>query len=166
MCFRKQFLRQMWPGQLAFLLLLYVGYSLSPWFYVVFLYFLHNRSKRSPPPFSSIAFQNFPGISGLICEVSKFQQHTKECSKCSTSLVAFSNIIPISCWKNLLLVECCFSTATLTEFTYTPRVICYQDSKTFEINLTHSILNHEVSKAAHISTPKVSIPERQRIWRI
>jgi hypothetical protein len=61
---------------------------------------------------SSILLQhhisNFPDISGLISEVFKFQQTTKECSKCSTSVVASSNVIPMYWWKSLLLVECCF----------------------------------------------------------
>jgi len=37
-CCRRQFLRKMWPIQLAFFLL-YVGYSCPPWLYVIFFVF-------------------------------------------------------------------------------------------------------------------------------
>ena len=39
-CFRMQFLCTMWPLQLAFLLLLYVGYSCPPWLYVILCHFV------------------------------------------------------------------------------------------------------------------------------
>jgi len=49
-------------------------------------YFSHDRSHYSSPSFYSTKFQNFPGISDMPCEVSKFQHHTKLCCKCSTSI--------------------------------------------------------------------------------
>ena len=63
-CFRRQFLHKMWPIQLA--ALHFIGYRIFP----------------SPDFFTSSAlssniFQNFPGISDLLCKVSKFQHHTK-----------------------------------------------------------------------------------------
>ena len=54
----------------------------------------------SPAP-----LQNFPGISDLLPEASKFQHHTKPCSKCSILLVSSSNLSPICCKESLLLVE-------------------------------------------------------------
>jgi hypothetical protein len=42
--------------------------------------------------FHSTTFKNFPGISDLLSEVSKFQHHTKLCSKCSTLLVSSINV--------------------------------------------------------------------------
>ena len=60
-CFRRQFLRAMWPIQLAFLLLSYVGYSSPPSLYVLHLYFSHDRSNSSPsfPEPHFISFQVF-----------------------------------------------------------------------------------------------------------
>jgi hypothetical protein len=49
--------------------------------YVILLYFSHDLCYWSPS-FSRTTFQNFPGISGLLSEVSNFQRHTKPCSKC------------------------------------------------------------------------------------
>ena len=43
-CFRWQFLRKMWPIQLAFLFVLHVGYSFPPLLYVI-LNFSYDRSK-------------------------------------------------------------------------------------------------------------------------
>jgi len=76
--------------------------------YVTLLHFSHDRSSWSSPSFSSTTFQNFPGISHLRPEVSKFHHHTKLRSKCSTLLVSCSNLRPICWWKNSLrVVECC-----------------------------------------------------------
>ena len=76
-CFKRQFLRKMWPIQLAFLL--YGGYPTHPWLYVVLPHFSHDRPNWSSPSFASATFQNFPGISHLLSEVSKFQHHTNLC---------------------------------------------------------------------------------------
>ena len=73
MCIRMQFLRQMWPVLLAFLLLS-VWYSSPPWLFVT-LHFSHVWSNWSPS-FSSTIFQNFPGISVLLPQVFEFQHQT------------------------------------------------------------------------------------------
>ena len=57
-----QLLREMLPIQLAFLLLLFIGYSTLPRLFVTHLYFSNDRSNRSPS-FSSTTFRNFPSIS-------------------------------------------------------------------------------------------------------
>jgi hypothetical protein len=44
---------------------------------VTLLRFSHNHSSWSSPPFSSTTFQNFPGVSDLLSEVSKIQHHIK-----------------------------------------------------------------------------------------
>jgi hypothetical protein len=44
-CFRRQYLRRMCPTQLAFLFLLYVGYSFRAWPLAIILNFPHDRSK-------------------------------------------------------------------------------------------------------------------------
>ena len=51
------------------------------------LHFQHDRSNWSSPSFSTTTFQNFPGISHLLSEVSKFQHSTKLCPKFSSWLV-------------------------------------------------------------------------------
>ena len=84
-CFRRQFLRKMWPIQLAFLLfLLFEGYSSRPWLFETLFHISHDQSNWSSPSLSSTTFQNFPGVSDLLSEVSKFQRHTKLYTKCST----------------------------------------------------------------------------------
>jgi hypothetical protein len=83
--FTRQFLSKMWPIQLAFLLFI-AQYSYPPWLFVILPYFSYERSNWSSPSFSNARFQNFPRISDLLSEVSKFQHHIKLCSKCSTSL--------------------------------------------------------------------------------
>ena len=52
-------------------------------------HFSHDRPIWSSPFFTSTTLRNFPGISDLISEVSKFQHHTKLCPKRSTSLPSF-----------------------------------------------------------------------------
>ena len=82
-CFRRQFLRKMWPTQLAFRFLIS---------YRIFLCSLAVSNTSSfltwsvQLIFSSTTFQNFPGISDLLPEASKFQYNTKPCSKCSILL--------------------------------------------------------------------------------
>jgi hypothetical protein len=45
-CFKRQFLRNMWPIQLAFLLfLLHVGYYSPPWLHVILLHFIGPACK-------------------------------------------------------------------------------------------------------------------------
>ena len=74
-CFRRQFLRKTWPIQLSFLILIVYRIFLSPWLNVILLYLSHERSNWSSLSFSNTTFQNFPGISDLLSEVSKFQHH-------------------------------------------------------------------------------------------
>ena len=82
-CFRRQFLRKMWPIQLAFRFLISCRIFLCSLTLVTLLHFSHDRSNWSSPSFSSTTFQNFPGISDQLPKASKFQHHTKPCSKCS-----------------------------------------------------------------------------------
>ena len=58
-------------------------------------YFSHDQSNWSFPSSSSTTFQNFPGVSDLLPEASKFQHHIKLCSKRSTSLASSSIPSPI-----------------------------------------------------------------------
>ena len=86
-CFMSQFLRKMWPIQLAFILFTVCRIYLS------FLT-LGNTSSftRLVQLIISILLQHhilkLPGISDLLFEASKLQHHTKLCSKCSTVLVS------------------------------------------------------------------------------
>ena len=63
--FIRQFLCKMWPNPLAFLLSLYVGYSLHPQLCVILLHWSHVLSSWPSPSFSSTTLQNFQGISHL-----------------------------------------------------------------------------------------------------
>ena len=56
-CFRRQFLRKMWPIQSAFLIFTVCGMFLSPWLYVTLLHFSHDQSNCSSPAFSSTTFR-------------------------------------------------------------------------------------------------------------
>ena len=47
--FRRQFQHKMWPIQLAFLFLLFAGYSSTPCLFVILLHFSHDRSNWSLP---------------------------------------------------------------------------------------------------------------------
>ena len=63
--FRRQFLSNVWPIQLVFLSLLYVGYSFPPWLCVILRHFPHDQSNWSSTTFFSTTVQKFSGISGL-----------------------------------------------------------------------------------------------------
>jgi len=76
-CFRRQLLRKTWPITLTFLLFTVCRILLSVLTLPVLLHFSHDRSNSSSPPFSSNIFQNCPGTSDVLSEVSKFQHHTK-----------------------------------------------------------------------------------------
>jgi hypothetical protein len=81
MCFRRHFLRHMWPIQLPqpSLVVLYVEYSSPPWLYVMIsIPYKHHTSK-------------LPRYFWSTFEESKFQHHTKLCSKCTNSQVSFSH---------------------------------------------------------------------------
>ena len=85
---RRQFLHKMWPIQLAFRLLISCRIFLCS--LTLILHFSCDRSNWSSPSFSSNTFQNFPAVSDLLPEASKFQHHIKLCSKCSILLVSSS----------------------------------------------------------------------------
>jgi len=97
-----------WPIQLPFLLLEYVGYFSSTWLFVHFS-FPHNQSTyllylSSAPHFKT------SHVFYLLSEVSKFQPHTKLHSKFSTLLLSSLNLSPICWWKEsfscwMLLLE-------------------------------------------------------------
>ena len=88
MCFRRQFLRNMWPIQLAFFLLYARFFSLL-WLYVILPHFSINRSSWSCPAWYFETFQVF-----LIC-CPKYPRFSTIRSKSSTLLV-------YSCWMLLL----------------------------------------------------------------
>jgi hypothetical protein len=135
-CFIRQFLRKMWVIQLAFLLFIVLGYSSPPCLYhvcmyVILLHYSHERSNISSPSFPSTTFQNFPGTSDLLSEVSKLQHHTKLCTKYSTALVSSFKTFG---GEKSLLVECCLCHGNpLFNFTCTPFVICYHTTQVVEI---------------------------------
>ena len=58
-CFRRQFLRKMWPIHLAFRFLIACRIFLAHWLEATLLHFSHNRSNWSSPSFYSTTFQNF-----------------------------------------------------------------------------------------------------------
>ena len=91
---RRQFLRKMWPIQLTFCLLISCRIFLCS-LTLILLHFSHGQSKWSFPSFSSTTFRNFPDVSDLLLEASKFQHHIKLCSKCSTSLASSSIPSPV-----------------------------------------------------------------------
>ena len=62
-CFRRQFLRKLWPIQTALFLFTVCMMLLSPWPSVTLLHFSHHRSSWSSPSSSSSTFQNFHRIS-------------------------------------------------------------------------------------------------------
>ena len=59
-CFRRQFLRKMWPIQLAFLFLISCRIFLCSLTLRTLLHFSRDRSNWSSPSFSSTTFENFP----------------------------------------------------------------------------------------------------------
>ena len=101
------FLRMKQTTQLAFILLLYVGCFSSPRLYVILLYFSHDRSKLSSPPFSCTTFKKFAVIYDLFTEVSSFSA-IKLCSKCLSQIK--SNLLAK---RVLVLLNGTFVTANL-----------------------------------------------------
>jgi hypothetical protein len=86
---RRQFLRKIWPTQLAFHLLI----SCKIFICAVTLSSTSSFLTWSLELiFSRTTFQNFPVVSDLVPDVFKFKHHIKLCSKCSTSLVSSSII--------------------------------------------------------------------------
>jgi len=74
--FINQFLRKVWPIQLAFILLCLVGYFSPCWLFVTLLRLSHDPSNWSSPSGFTTTFQNIPGISDLLSELSNFHHHT------------------------------------------------------------------------------------------
>ena len=95
-CFRRQFLRKVWPIKLAFRFLISCR---------IFLCSLTLSNTSSFLTWSvqlifSILLQHISKLSRYFWSASwsvKFQHHTKPCSKCSILLVSSSNLSPI-CW--------------------------------------------------------------------
>ena len=80
-CFRRQFLRKLWPIQLAFSLSVVCRIFLSSFTLCnISSSFLHDRFNWSPS-FSSSTFQYYPEIFYLLSEVSDIQHLAKLCSK-------------------------------------------------------------------------------------
>ena len=91
-CFRRQFLRKLWPIQLSVLIFTVCKISLSLLTPCNILFnFSHDQPNWSSPSFSSTSFQNFPGISYLLSEQSSFQHHSKLCSKHNICLYVLHN---------------------------------------------------------------------------
>jgi len=68
-CFRRQFLREIWQIQLAFLCCAVCRIFLSSLTYGIPLHFSCDRSDWSSPSFSITTFHNFPGSSDLLSAV-------------------------------------------------------------------------------------------------
>ena len=75
---RRQFLRKMWPIQFAFRLHISCRIFLCSLNLSKVLHFSHDQSNWSFPSSSSTTFQNFPGVSDLLPEASKFQHHARD----------------------------------------------------------------------------------------
>ena len=74
LCLKRQFLRNMWPIQLAFLFIVRVRILSSLTLFTVILpHFSHDHFYWSSPSFSSTKLQNFPLVSDLLSELSTFQ---------------------------------------------------------------------------------------------
>jgi len=89
------FLRKVWPVRLPFLYFILCRIFPSSLTLCKTL-FSHERSKWFYTSFSRNTFQNFPVISDLLFEVSKFQRHINVCSKCKIFSLSL-NLCPF-CW--------------------------------------------------------------------
>jgi hypothetical protein len=81
-CFRRQFLHKMWPIQLAYLLFVVYRTFFSSLTLCNTSTFLTRSVPLVFPFLLPRHIQNFPSISNLLSEVSKFRHPTKLCSKC------------------------------------------------------------------------------------
>ena len=117
---RRQFLRKMWPIQLAFLLLISCRIFLCSLTLNTLLHFSYDRSNWSFPSLSSTTFQNVPGVSDLLPASSKFQHHIKLCSKCSTSLASSPNLLPNCIWRHSLYLSRLRYTVSFCRSTWPP----------------------------------------------
>ena len=85
----------MWPIHLDFRLLISCRIFLCSLALSNTYSFSYDRSNRSSPSFPSTTFRNFPGVSDLLFEASKFQHRIKLCSKCNILLLSFSMLNPM-----------------------------------------------------------------------
>ena len=123
-CFRRQFRRKMWPIQSAF------RFLISCWI------FLCSTTLSNTSSFLTWSVQlifsilqhhilNSPDISDLLPEASKFQHHTKTCSKCSTLQDLPQIYVQFAGKEGLLLVEHSFCHGNPGfNFTRTSSIIC------------------------------------------
>jgi len=129
MCFRKQFLRKMWPVHLAFLLITVCRIFLS------FVTLCNNslllkRSARLISLLPQHHITNLPMyfLSTLrIVQVSAPYKAMFQVQHCTSSFFKFNS-------KILLLVECWFRNSNSGfNFTCTSHIVCYHATKIFEI---------------------------------
>jgi hypothetical protein len=85
----RQFIRKTWPIQFAFHLPISCRIFLCSLVVSITSSFL-TWSVQLISFFSNTTFQNFPGVSDLLPDASKFQQHIKLYSKCSILLASSS----------------------------------------------------------------------------
>ena len=135
--------------------LLRVGYSCLSSLYVILFNFSHDRSNWSSPSFCSSTFQNSPGISDILSEVSKFQQHTKSFPIISILIVSSSNLSPICWWKVFFLLNVAFATAILYLISHVYilhyLLSCYPNSWNIPYRLFVLDLSLSVTKMATLS---------------
>jgi len=74
-CFRRQFLRKMWPIQLTFLPFIVLGYSSPSWLYAVLIHFSHDMSNWYLP-FFLLQNKRSPSINTTIPWESNIIQYT------------------------------------------------------------------------------------------
>ena len=117
------------------------------------LHFSHYRSNCSSPSFSSTTFQNIPGISDILFEVSKFQHHPKLCSKFSNLLVSPLKVVQFAGENIPLLVECCFCHGNPGfSFTCTSCFICYHNTQMFERMLFFAMEILDLVSRVHLAS--------------
>ena len=97
--------------------------------------FSHDRPNWSSPCFSSTTFQNFPGISDLFPEVSKFQHNITLCSKYSFSLAYSVKLSPGCWWKVFFLLNAAFVVAYILH-----HLSCYPNTWTVPYSTALSYL--------------------------
>ena len=76
-CFRRQFLRKVWPIQLTFLMFIVYGILILSLTSVTLLHFSNDRSNQSFPSLYSTKSEKFAGIFEWLSQLSQFQHlHT------------------------------------------------------------------------------------------
>jgi hypothetical protein len=101
------------------------GYYSRPWFRVILLHFLHDRSNWSSSASSRTTLQHFPCISVLLSVASAFQHHTKSRPKCSISLVSSLKVQFAGEKSRLLVAYCLCHVNPGFNFMCTCFLICY-----------------------------------------